>query len=274
MILKRWLSGLILGAIAFVATWVGHTTFSVGLGIIAVIAALEFFPLIGVSKKHPITIMGTIGVILFIIIAHFDINTYTTPLLTAVIVLPLIWLIIKSDIKNAITHWAWLLAGVLYIGWILSLFILLRSHVTPLGSNDGRDWTLLALIACIASDSFAFHIGIRWGKHHMPTNISPSKTWEGTAAGFVGAVAATMILAATLPQLAKLDVPVWQSAILGVLIGVFAPLGDLAESLLKRGAGVKDAGKWLPGHGGILDRIDSILFTVVVVYYFVIWVVK
>jgi phosphatidate cytidylyltransferase len=271
MILKRWLTGLILGAIAFVAIWFGDPTFSVGLGIIAVIAAFEFFPLIGVSKKHPLTIMGTIGVILFIITAHFDINTYTAPLLTAVVVIPLIWLIIKSDIKNAITHWAWLLAGVLYIGWMLSLFIPLRNHVTPLGIHDGRDWTLLAIIACVASDSFAFHIGIRWGKHRLPSKISPSKTWEGTAAGFIGAIAATMILAATLPQL---DVPVWQSAILGVLIGVFAPLGDLAESLLKRGAGVKDAGKWLPGHGGILDRIDSILFTVVVVYYFVIWVVK
>jgi phosphatidate cytidylyltransferase len=210
--------------------------------------------------------MGTIGVILFIITAHFDINTYTAPLLTAVVVIPLIWLIIRSDIKNAITHWAWLLAGVLYIGWMLSHFIPLRGI-----EGSGRDWTLLTIIACVASDSFAFHIGIRWGKHRMPTKISPSKTWEGTAAGFVGAVAATMILAATLPQL---DVPVWQSAILGVLIGVFAPLGDLAESLLKRGAGVKDAGKWLPGHGGILDRIDSILFTVVVVYYFVTWVVK
>jgi phosphatidate cytidylyltransferase len=268
MILKRWLTGLILGAIAFVAIWFGDPTFSVGLGIIAVLAAFEFFPLIGVSKKDPVTIMGTIGVILFIIIAHFDINTYTAPLLTAVIVLPLIWLIIKSDMKNAITHWAWLLAGVLYIGWILSLFIPLRG---PSSSVSGRDWTLLTIIACVASDSLAFHIGIRWGKHRMPSKISPSKTWEGTAAGFVGAIAATMILTATLP---KINVPVWQSAILGVLIGVFAPLGDLAESLLKRGAGVKDAGKWLPGHGGILDRIDSILFTVVVVYYFVTWVVK
>ncbi len=266
MILKRWLTGLILGIIVFLATWFGDPTFSVGLGIIAVIAALEFFPLIGVSKKHPLTIMGTIGVILFIITAHFDIDTYTAPLLTAVVVIPLIYLIIKSDIKNAITHWAWLVAGVLYIGWMLSHFIPLRGI-----EGSGRDWTLLAILACVASDSFAFHIGIRWGKHRMPTKISPSKTWEGTAAGFVGALAVTMILAATLPQLD--NVPLWQSAILGVLIGIFAPLGDLAESLLKRGAGVKDAGNWLPGHGGILDRIDSMLFTVVVVYYFVTWVV-
>jgi phosphatidate cytidylyltransferase len=271
MILKRWLTGIILGIIVFLATWFGDPTFSIGLGIIAVIAAFEFFPLIGVSKKHPVTIMGTIGVVLFIIAAHYDINKYTTALLTAVVILPLIYLIIKSDIKNAITYWAWLLAGVLYIGWMLSLSIPLRNHVTPLNINDGRDWTLLAILACVASDSFAFHIGIRWGKHRLPTKISPSKTWEGTAAGFAGAFAVTMLLAAALPQL---DVPLWQSAILGVLIGIFAPLGDLAESLLKRGAGVKDAGKLLPGHGGILDRLDSILFTVVVVYYFVTWVVN
>ena len=270
MILKRWLTGLTLGAIVFVATWFGHTTFAVALGIVAVIAAFEFFPLIGVSKKHPVTIMGTIGVILFIVNAQIIINahnidSYTAPLLTAVVVIPLIYLIIKSDIKNAIMHWAWLLAGVLYIGWMLSQFILLRGH------DGGRDWTLLAILGCVASDSFAFHIGIRWGKHRLPSKISPSKTWEGTIAGFVGAFAMTMLLGTALPQL---HIPLWQSAILGVLIGVFAPLGDLAESLLKRGAGVKDAGKLLPGHGGILDRIDSMLFTVVVVYYFVTWVVK
>ncbi|MDY6917761.1 MAG: CDP-archaeol synthase [Chloroflexota bacterium] len=112
-------------------------------------------------------------------------------------------------------------------------------------------------------------LGRAWGRHPLAPRVSPGKTWEGTIGGFLAAIAACLILAAVLPSVAV----GWKVAVLGVLIGVFAQLGDLAESMLKRSAGVKDASRLMPGHGGLLDRLDSIIFSVVVVYYYVLWVV-
>ncbi|MEA1959460.1 MAG: phosphatidate cytidylyltransferase [Chloroflexota bacterium] len=263
MMLKRLLSGSVLGAIVFAVTWYGGLVFSIALAVIAALGAFEFYKIIDISKKQPLAIIGTIGVLLFILVAHFEMK-YTTTLLAAVIVLPLIWAIFQPDTKNAASNWAWLLAGMLYIGWMLSHFIPLRAL------DGGRDWALLAIITCVACDITAFVIGSKWGRHRMIPRISPSKTWEGTVGGFIGAVAAALILATILPTI---DIPYWQAAVLGMLVGIFGPLGDLAESMLKRNAGVKDSGHMVPGHGGMLDRMDSILFTVVVVYYYVIWVV-
>ena len=263
MMLKRWLSGLFLGAIVFAVTWFGDPIFSIFIAAIAILGSFEFFPLIGVTKIHPITIFGTIGVLLFIIMAHFEMK-YTAPLLTASVALPLIWLVFQSDTKNAAINWAWLIVGILYLGWMLSHFVPMRLL------ESGRDWVILTIVGNVVSDTVAFHCGLKWGRHRMAPRISPAKSWEGAVAGFIGSIAVVIILGTFLPTL---KLPYWQSAVLGILIGIFAPLGDLAESLLKRSTGVKDSGNCMPGHGGILDRLDSILFTVVVVYYFVTWVV-
>ena len=99
--------------------------------------------------------------------------------------------------------------------------------------------------------------------------MTSGKTWEGAVGGFLGAITASLLLTLLL----DLPIPYWQSVVLGALIGIFAPLGDLAESMLKRSTGLKDSGTLIPGHGGMLDRLDSILFTVVVVYYYVVWVI-
>jgi phosphatidate cytidylyltransferase len=264
MMLKRWLTGLFLAAIVFAVVWFGDPAFSIFIAVIAFLGACEFFPLIGVPRKHPVTIFGVIGVLLFIGLAQFEMK-YTAQLLTAMVILPLIWLVFQRDIKHAAVNWAWLIVGILYLGWMLSHFVQLR-----LIENTGRDLVLLAVIGNIASDTIAFQCGLKWGRHRMAPNISPAKSWEGAIAGFLGAVAVVIILGTFLPTL---NLPYWQSAVLGVLIGIFAPLGDLAESLLKRSTGVKDSGNCVPGHGGMLDRLDSMLFTVVVVYYFVTWVI-
>jgi len=167
-------------------------------------------------------------------------------------------------VEGASINWVWTLAGIIYIGWMLSHFIPLR------GLEGGRDWVLFALFATFAADTSAFFAGRLWGSHSLASAISPGKTWEGAIGGFLGAIAAALILIAILPSL---SIPYWQGIVLGALVGIFAQLGDLSESMLKRSAGVKDAGKLIPGHGGILDRLDSIVFTVVVVYYYVIWVI-
>ena len=131
----------------------------------------------------------------------------------------------------------------------------------------GRDWVLLALFATFAVDTTAYFVGRAWGRHKMAPTISPGKTWEGAVGGLVGAIVAVIALALLL----DIDISYSEMVILGFLIAVFAQLGDLAESKLKRSMGVKEAGNLIPGHGGILDRLDSIVFTGVVVYYCLRW---
>jgi len=180
-------------------------------------------------------------------------------------VLSLIWLLARPKKEGAFLGWAWTIAGILYIGWLLSHLVALR------GLEDGRNWVFLALLATFGSDTAAYFTGRALGRHKLAPSISPGKTWEGTIAGFLGAIIISLLF--TIPSPLSLPLGYWSAIILGLLISVFGQLGDLVESLLKRNMGVKDSGKLLPGHGGALDRIDSVVFASVVVYYYVIWVI-
>ncbi len=126
---------------------------------------------------------------------------------------------------------------------------------------DGEWWTLAFLILVICVDVGAYASGLSFGKHKMAPVISPNKTWEGFAGAGVAAVVAGVLLA-----ILMLGVPWWVGVLLGLLLLGSATVGDLAESLIKRDIGVKDMSSWLPGHGGFLDRLDSILPSAVVAY--------
>jgi phosphatidate cytidylyltransferase len=120
-----------------------------------------------------------------------------------------------------------------------------------------------SMITIMASDTTAFFVGRAWGRHRMAPAISPKKTWEGAIGGAMGSIIVATILGAVF----SLPLSYWQLVLAGCFISIIAQLGDLVESLLKRNTGVKDSGKVLPGHGGILDRIDSFIFTGALVYY-------
>jgi phosphatidate cytidylyltransferase len=137
---------------------------------------------------------------------------------------------------------------VLYVMFLGSFYVLLTAH------EGGEWWTLAALIVVASVDTGAYATGLSFGKHPMAPNISPKKTWEG----FAGSVAAA-VLAGVLLALFMLGQPWWVGVILGLTIVLTATMGDLTESLIKRDLGTKDMSSWLPGHGGILDRIDSAL---------------
>ena len=166
--------------------------------------------------------------------------------------------------KDATSDWSYTAAGALYVGWTLSLALVLRQE------SQGLEWVVVALLGTYATDSGAFFIGRTWGRRPMAPMVSPGKTWEGAAGGFVTGLVAVLALATWL----DLPISMWEAAVLGVLIGVFAQVGDLVESRLKRASGVKDAGSLIPGHGGMLDRLDSVVFVLVVVYYFYLWTVR
>jgi phosphatidate cytidylyltransferase len=133
--------------------------------------------------------------------------------------------------------------------------------------NDGRGWVFVAILSTFASDASAYFTGKALGRHKLAPYVSPKKTWEGAIGGVLGAIVASVALA----TLFRLPILWWGAIILGILISAIGQLGDLVKSLFKRNMAIKDSGKVLPGHGGLLDRTDSLAFAGVLVYYFVIF---
>ena len=242
--------------------------FTIFMAIWGLFAVFEFYKLVNTSKMPPLTYFGLIWTLLFILSPHFNYDLVIPILLTSAVILSLLWLLRDPQKEGAFIGWAGTMAGILYIGWLLSYFVALR------GLDNGRDWVFLTLFTTASSDTTAFFIGRAWGRHHLAPSISPGKTWEGSIAGVFGGI--TVSLFFTLPKLFTLPNPLYlqdfsyfQAILLGLLVSIFGQLGDLVESLLKRNTGVKDSSTLIPGHGGFLDRIDSVVFAGIVVYYFV-----
>ena len=163
--------------------------------------------------------------------------------------------------------WTWMMIGALAIGWLLSLLVVVRLAPDPAGLPEfGRNAVFLALFGTFGSDTFAYFVGRMFGRHKMAPRVSPGKTWEGAAGGLAGSVIVAVLF--TLDWPLKVFNGVAPAIAAGLLISVLAQLGDLAESRLKRFFGVKDSGTVMPGHGGILDRIDSITFAGIVVFMY------
>ena len=154
------------------------------------------------------------------------------------------------------------LGGAIYTGGLVGYAALIAEQPST-GGVDPRAWLLLVLLGTAACDTGAYFVGSLLGKHKLIPHISPAKTWEGLGGGVLGAVIAALALSALLGLS-----PV-QGVLLGLLICAAAVSGDLCESLIKRAVGVKDSSHLIPGHGGMLDRLDSILFVLVAVYWFI-----
>jgi phosphatidate cytidylyltransferase len=165
----------------------------------------------------------------------------------------------RSDTRQGLLAWAGTVLAALYTGMLAFLLRIpvLAGTAAAEGRlvealDAGRVWLLILVLGVWAYDTAAYAVGRAWGRGHFFPRISPHKTWSGTAGGTIAAIIAGGVLGALVGRPAE-------GAGLGVLIAVAAPLGDLAESVLKRAAGVKDSGQLIPGHGGMLDRVDSLL---------------
>ncbi|MFS0732834.1 phosphatidate cytidylyltransferase [Microbacterium sp. 1P10UB] len=167
----------------------------------------------------------------------------------------IVWRLIAQMVANDGRTYAGVLGDVLIAGFVQLYVPFLASLCVLLLRQEGGEWWVLAfIIVVVASDTGAYSAGLAFGKHPMAPKISPKKTWEG----FAGAAAAALI-AGVLVALFMLGLPWWCGLIFGALILVTATAGDLGESMVKRDLGIKDMSSWLPGHGGVLDRLDSIL---------------
>jgi len=265
MLKKRVITALCGFPLLIAVVWFGEPWFSLLAAILGLLAVFEFYRLVAASKVPPLTYFGLIWTLLFILSPHFNYDLFMPLLLTSIVILPLIWFLLRPQKEQAFASWVWTIAGSLYVGWLLSYLVALR------GLDAGRDWVFFALFITFASDTSAFFVGRALGRHRLAPRISPGKTWEGAIAGVFGAIIGSLFF--VLPTPLHLPLSYWQAILLGLVVSIFGQLGDLVESLFKRNMGVKEASKLIPGHGGALDRIDSVVFAGIVVYYYVIWVV-
>jgi len=266
MLRKRVITALWGIPLLIAAVWFDEPLpwFTVLAAVWGVLAVLEFYRMVDVSRILPLTCFGLVWTLLFILHPHFGYELVIPLLLTSGVVLSLILLVFSTQKEGAFNNWAWVMAGILYVGWLVSYLVALRL-------DAGRDWLFLALFGTFGSDTAAFFVGRALGRHRLAPRISPAKTWEGAIAGLFGAIIISLLF--TLPTPLQLPLGYGQAILLGVLISVFGQLGDLVESLLKRNTGVKEAGNLMPGHGGLLDRMDSVIFAGVVVYLYYIFIV-
>ena len=184
-------------------------------------------------------------------------------LLAAATVLGLTTLVLVRDWRGSLTRWALAVGGSLYLAFTLSFYLSLYFLHQPDPNHLGFGYVIAIFGAIWVGDTAAMVAGLRFGRHHFFARISPKKTVEGAVAELL----ASTVFFAIVGLLVNISFP--HNLIIGLLIGIFAQVGDLVESQIKRTAGVKDASHLIPGHGGILDRIDSLLLVGVVVYYYV-----
>lgn len=246
-------------AILIGALWWGAVPTAVLFGIMAGFAAAEFYSIVRRESRLPNEFFGVIAAAAMPFAAAAWGVGGTMSVVTLLVVASLLWHTMIVRVRTADT--AETVFGAVYTGFLLSYIVLIRQFEAGL-------WLSLVLVASVwASDVFAYFVGSLLGRHKLAPHISPKKSWEGFLAGFAGCVG----IWALVPLLPGVDVP-WPLAVLtGAGVGFSAVIGDLVESRIKREAGVKDSGTSLPGHGGFLDRLDSLILACLVAYWILWW---
>lgn len=249
--------------------WIGSPWLSLFVGGFAALGAVEFCRMARRRDRRPDVLVAVVWSLALLTAGHALSDDLTGERTLQVVVGAaafsyLVWQVRFARSHVGLSDWAVTAAAALYTGGLLAHAPLLR------GLEQGREWVLLAVAVTFAADTSAFLVGRSLGRRPLAPKVSPGKTWEGAVGGFLAAIGAT----AALVFLLDLDVTLWVALPLGALIGIVGQLGDLVESQLKRTADVKDSGWLIPGHGGVLDRLDSIVFNLALVYYFVVWGVQ
>ncbi len=262
---KRLATALVYGGIMLGAIVYGR---EIGLGIVlsvaAVLAALEFYSITRREHRLPNEVFGIAAVAALPVSAALwgvlGVNTVVAILVVA----SLVWHVAFPRVHASDT--AVTVFGAIYTGYALAHLVLIRSL------DSGTVLALAVVLSVWANDVFAYLVGSTIGKRRMSPHISPNKSWEGFAAGTLFTVvtwaAVYWILSASGSEPAF---SLGWHLVLGLAIAITSVVGDLAESRLKREAGVKDSGTLLPGHGGVLDRFDSLILVSIVAYYLLVW---
>ncbi len=260
MLFLRIISALIGAPLVIGAVYLGIPWYFALLLLVVNIGIYEYNYLLNNKIYGFRTIISIIGVNLFLLLIFIEQQVLLYPLLMLLLFLLFISAIFNMDrasiSESAITLW-----GIIYIGGFCGYLLMLR--MLP----DGVVYTYVLLAGVWLHDTLAYFIGSKWGLRKFAPAISPKKSVEGSVAGILGTMAVFLSVSILFPDLTPLKPG--QATLLAVGISVFAQLGDLLESALKRQLNVKDTGGIIPGHGGVLDRFDSLFLTAPFVYYFI-----
>ena len=256
-----FLTGLILAGLALGAIAIGSGPFAVLAGVVVLFAQGEFY--LALQKRHyqPATALGLVAGALVLGAGYYRGESAILAIMGLTTFAAFLWYMTVpvQHRRNVVSNVALTVLGVAYIPMLAAYAL------TVLKLPDGRGLALSIIGLTFAYDTAAFAVGYFWGSRPLAPNISPKKSWEGAIGATLVVVA--VAVGAVSPYVEILDT-VGRSVGLAVVVAIFAPLGDLAESLLKRDLGIKDMGSILPGHGGVLDRIDSVLFVAPAAFLF------
>jgi phosphatidate cytidylyltransferase len=255
---RRIISGVAYGLISLAAVYLGGVPFVGVVLAMSLLAGREYQRMIAHGGFRPLPVLQY-GLTAFLVLGAAALTSdQVLGGLVLILVSSLAWQLVRAgESAQPFLDWSLSLSGSLYLGCLSGYFVKLR------GLPGGLNWMILALAASWSCDSFAYTFGKLWGRRSFFPSVSPRKTWEGALAGWLGAT----VLVALMARLLGSPLP-WSLGF-GFAASLAAISGDLVESMIKRQMGVKDSGGLVPGHGGVLDRVDSLLFVVVVAYFYV-----
>ncbi|MBK8901786.1 MAG: phosphatidate cytidylyltransferase [Anaerolineaceae bacterium] len=265
MFLQRALISFTLGPLALYLIYLGGLFYFIPLVIILLLATLEYAQLIkNIGWSVPAFVLVPVVVVQWAL-AQWSNQALFAPLLLIslfIVAVYALWQFEGGTSQSVPANWFALMAGLILFGWVCSHFFRLRAL-----PEMAWQWTMLAMLSTWIADSGAYLVGrfvagkVVLGKHALTPRLSPNKTVEG----FLGGVVLGTLFTVLIGSLLKIEF--LPALLLGLLVSTLGTVGDLGISLLKREAGVKDSGNLFPGHGGALDRIDSLMWTVAIAYY-------
>ena len=266
--MKRIVTAALLVLVVVLLIFLGQLwMLTLAAALIAELAAYEYLRLANSSgARIPGWWMAAATALLFYVTYYRPIEAQL-PVLSVLALVLLAWMGFRAPLNRVLADAGLGLFGLIYVAYPLTLVPMIWNR------DDGKPLLLFLMVCVWAGDIAAFYLGRRFGRHKL-SRLSPNKTWEGSLASVAGSILAGLAVVFTGGLLATyygntvlhIVEPIWQSVALAVIINLAAQLGDLLESAIKRGAGVKDSGTMLPGHGGVLDRIDALLLAAPVLW--------
>ncbi len=251
--------GIALAALVFVTLGLGAVPTMILVGVLTLLAVMELFNAMRVAGLRPATLLGLVGAVA-LPAATFVRGDAGFPLVVGLaVVFGMLWYLTGADTERPVLNLGLTLTGIMWVGGLAGFAALM------LRSDEGVGLLLATIIITAVSDTLAYLGGKAYGTKSFHS-ASPNKTWEGTLTGFFGALFVGLVIGVT-DLIGVFDGQFVSVIVLAAVVGVLAPLGDLAESLVKRDLGIKDMGTLLPGHGGVLDRVDGLLFALPGAYY-------